>query len=94
MIERESELNLGIVKALGVAVGTPFTRCAGAASRRHFGHVVPPASHCMSSEHFGHLAGSQAAKGTARSENARLKKLRADAMRENAALKDLLAKKW
>jgi putative transposase len=41
---------------------------------------------------FGSI-GSQRLRGL-ENENARLKKLLADAMLDNAALKDLLAKKW
>ena len=44
---------------------------------------------------FGGLEVSEAKRLKAmESENARLKKLLADAMLDNAALKDLLAKKW
>jgi hypothetical protein len=38
--------------------------------------------------------GSQAAEGAGDRENAKLKRLLADAMLDNAALKDLLSKKW
>jgi putative transposase len=37
---------------------------------------------------------SQAAEKTLEDENAKLKRLLADAMLDNAALKDLLGKKW
>ena len=58
-------------------------------------HGVSEATFCNWKAKYGGLEVSEAKRLKAmKSENARLKKLLADAMLDNAALKDLLAKKW
>ncbi len=58
-------------------------------------HGISPATFCQSKAKFGGLEVSEARRlRVLEAENARLKKLLADAMLDNAVLREVAAKKW
>lgn len=80
--------------------GADHRRAAGAGSRRKTAdvcrkHGISPATFYQWKAKFGGLEVSEARRlRTLEAENARLKKLLADAMLDNAVLKDIASKKW